>query len=526
MRTPVIERNYLRLGLANALYFVPHDDSGEGVYEVFDYPTGDFAWSFWVNTRATNQRMMIKGSFGGKGGIRVEILAGVILFRIYYVTGGVSTVLLTVTSTATISDGQWHHVVLTNNRNNADVGERKLHVWIDSVVASSATINPALSGESITCDNGFVYISSTPGNPSSPMAYSDMRHFNRHLTAAEVASLYAGGDVTDGMVGHWPLDDGDNCLVDQHAALWWARDTVDLPAISRHNGSLNSRHPWAYDPPRRAISSTLLGTILAWADTHHISGDGRDTTYLDPIIAWGNQFPLDLVIGLGDTLVTGGTPATAFDEIVASLDIVRGGYGNPEITTEKRLVVGNHDVGDGEAMDAATFLAAACAAGLMDDEETLYYSFDLTGLHCTVLYCDTEDNDYVIDQTQLDWLAADLAAATMPVIVFLHVQAGNDRDGLMSRSTDGALVALTEAEQVMFLGNASTVRAILEAAGNVMLVVSGHRHSRRFGRVNGIYYLTVSQAIAYQPNAALIQVYSDGTIAVNGIGDQPTLSRR
>lgn len=524
MRTPVVEKNYVRFGIATQIQFYPHDDSGEAAGEVFDYPTDDFAWSFWVKTRATARMIFIKGSSGSKGGLRIDITGGAVRFRLYYVTGGVSTLLLTVTSSATISDGAWHHVVCTANRNNASAAERKLHVWIDAAVASSATIEPALNDESISCSANLMYFGALTTDIGSAAAYTDIRHFNRHLTEAEVAILYAGGNVTDGLVGHWPLDDGESCIATLHDMWWWARDAVDLPAVSQHNATLNSRHPWAYDPPRRAISSTLLGTILAWADSHHVSGDARDTTYLDPILVWGNQFPLDLVIGLGDILAAGGTPATAFDEIVTSLDAVRGGYYTSElaeITTLKRLVVGNHDT---DSLGNAAFLAAAQAEELMGDG--LYYSFDLTSLHCVVLYGGVEADDYVIPQAQLDWLESDLASASKPVVVFLHQRPDSDRDGLFRRDTDGALAALTNGYAAFYLGNASTVRGILEAAGNVMLVVSGHQHARRFGRVNGIYYLTVSQAIHNQPNAALIQVYSDGTVGVKGIGDMPSLSRR
>jgi len=59
------------------------------------------------------------------------------------------------------------------------------------------------------------------GNLSYPYMFKgrtdDVRIYNRALSESEIQSLYKGQNITDGLVGHWPLSEGQGCTVYDHS---------------------------------------------------------------------------------------------------------------------------------------------------------------------------------------------------------------------------------------------------------------------------------------------------------------------
>ncbi len=174
-----------------------------------------------------------------------------------------------------------------------------------------------------------------------------------------------------------------------------------------------------------------------------------------------------------------------------------------------------------------------------------WYSWDASGVHFIVLDADytpkgyrpydmntPEDTfwtwkDTIIPPQELQWLKEDLQKTALPVILFSHQT--------LDRVDD----------QDHNIKNASAVRAILEASGKVLAVISGHDHQGGYANIKGIHYIVMngnvgvsdtrswkatSQANGMDPRAdnqyAVLEVYACGKgdyrIALNGYGRQPS----
>ena len=150
--------------------------------------------------------------------------------------------------------------------------------------------------------------------------------------------------------------------------------------------------------------------------------------------------------------------------------------------------------------------------------EVGFFSWDLGGVHFVVLdACYTADRDDAhyargefdyrdtwVGPAQRAWLRDDLAAATGPVVVFAH------------QRLSGA------GEQ--FVNNAAEVRTIMERAGNVVAVFTGHSHVNDLRVISGIPYFAMMAAVEQPFPAmahALVQVSPrDGEVVVDGFGLQ------
>lgn len=132
------------------------------------------------------------------------------------------------------------------------------------------------------------------------------------------------------------------------------------------------------------------------------------------------------------------------------------------------------------------------------------YSWDAGGVHFVALDADyrgdgraysgePEDGGYDwrdanLPDGELAWLRADLAAATLPVIVFSH-QLLNPQDRIKPGFNTGVIIR-----------NADAVRAILEDSGKVLAVFSGHYHAGGYQQVGGIHYIVLQANVAYGPD--------------------------
>lgn len=207
----------------------------------------------------------------------------------------------------------------------------------------------------------------------------------------------------------------------------------------------------------------------------------------------------------GDGAASGSQQAADLADIVSSFAATNGPV---------HYCLGNHD------FDTLTRAQVLSACGL----ESGHYSFDHKGVHFTVLdgnyFTTSDDSGYsagsdpintYINDSQRAWLAADLAATSLPTVVFVHQRA------------DGSGYA--------YLINASDVRDIFEAAGNVMAVFQGHHHRNDLAYVNGIPYVTMddgaSDAVAGDVSGAVVHITAENLI-INGFGTQvsQTIARR
>lgn len=235
----------------------------------------------------------------------------------------------------------------------------------------------------------------------------------------------------------------------------------------------------------------------------------RVGAFADAMRAW----PADAVVELGD-LVNGayvmGAPLGDPTRIPGLLDQVTRTlttWGGPTY-----YVLGNHDMYD---LSKAEFLSAVGA-------HATTWSFDLGGFHIVALDAeftktgqDFGHSFWIVQGTipaaQLDWLRRDLAATSLPTVVFIH-QPLNEMQDLGGPS----------------VSNWADVRAALAGSGRVISVFQGHAHENRHEVIDGIHYVTfaamVDDDVPTPPSWAAVTLDAETrTVTIDGAGRQDDL---
>lgn len=102
----------------------------------------------------------------------------------------------------TIIRGEWIHVV-------GAIDSSKTHIYKNGVLKDSDVYTASITPANTTAPLRF---GTTSGNSSSDPCYlygflRDVRIWNRKLTDEEVASIYGGADIIDGLVSKWLLNE-------------------------------------------------------------------------------------------------------------------------------------------------------------------------------------------------------------------------------------------------------------------------------------------------------------------------------
>ena len=151
-----------------------------------------------------------------------------------------------------------------------------------------------------------------------------------------------------------------------------------------------------------------------------------------------------------------------------------------EAGSERLDIAGNHDVVHLSRTELRAFW------GL--DDGPLYRSLDRQGVHLVTLAThETKDVAVTIDDVQLDWLAADLAATSRPTVILMHHSAA-DQDLTGNRW-------FAKAPHLALVKSRKRLRSILESSGKVVLVLNGHLHWNHLDVIHGIPYVTVQSLI-------------------------------
>lgn len=261
-----------------------------------------------------------------------------------------------------------------------------------------------------------------------------------------------------------------------------------------------------------------LITLGLFADPHYAKlqyGDRHCEDSLEKLrvcIDTFNDRNLDLAVNLGDFIDKADDKDVEFGYLAAVWKVYEAFCGR------RHYVVGNHDV--------ATFTKQEYLRHCGTDHPLPYYSFDRDGVHCVLLdsNCHEDGTDFSagnfawdnawIPEAQMAWLRDDLkAAGDRPVLVFCH---GNLDHRLWNGTLDPHVVR-----------NAAEVRTVLERAGTVKAVVQGHYHPGMNAILNGIPYIGLRAMVVgpgLEHNAyAILSLYEDGTVQVEGFGQQPSL---
>ncbi len=214
-----------------------------------------------------------------------------------------------------------------------------------------------------------------------------------------------------------------------------------------------------------------------------------------------NEHALQFVVCLGDLI----DKASSVEVEIGWLKHIESIFAKTK--APRHYVLGNHCVATLTKDEFRTHTAAS---------KTSHYSFDAGDFHFVVLdACFTADGtpygrdnfdwkDANIPQSQVDWLGADLAASSKPVLVFAHQRL--DEAGALS------------------VRNAATVRKVLESSGRVMAVFQGHSHRNEYQQIAGIHYCTLVAMIegAGPENSgyALLEVMADRSLRLRGFRRQ------
>lgn len=143
-----------------------------------------------------------------------------------------------------------------------------------------------------------------------------------------------------------------------------------------------------------------------------------------------------------------------------------------------------------------------------------YYAFDSGGIHFVILdACYRQDGEpyhrgnfewtnTAIPPDEIEWLKADLASTDRPTVVFVHQPLGLSPNNTYA------------------VKNATSVRDVLAASGQVQVVLQGHHHRNAHRVIDGIHYCTL-EAVVEGPEPTdnaygLLEVYDDGSMTLEG----------
>ncbi len=173
---------------------------------------------------------------------------------------------------------------------------------------------------------------------------------------------------------------------------------------------------------------------------------------------------------------------------------------------QKHYVLGNHCV---YTLTKEEFLEGV-------GQKKSYYSFDTGGFHFVVLdACFRSDGkpygrknfqwtDPNIPADEVEWLKADLQAASGKTIVFVHQR--------------------LDVSNHYGVKNAAAVRQVLEESGKVLAVFQGHSHKNELKEINGIHYCVhramVEGSGAEHSGYSTMDLFANETIRITGFREQ------
>ncbi|MDA7865897.1 hypothetical protein N9C66_05885 [Akkermansiaceae bacterium] len=190
-----------------------------------------------------------------------------------------------------INDGNWHHVASVYPEGGGELGT-VIH-YVDGVAeapgGNGGSTQPV--NTSVTADPVTVGRRNQGGLPGYfPGQLDDVRIYDRALSAPEVAQLSAAAPTTDGLVMHFPLDEGsgtlaadlgsgdnDGTLIDPTPiAPTWSNDAPDHLSHSLLFANNNDLLRTDYE----GIGGTASRSVTFWFKT--------SLTFDNGILGWGN----------------------------------------------------------------------------------------------------------------------------------------------------------------------------------------------------------------------------------------------
>jgi len=213
----------------------------------------------------------------------------------------------------------------------------------------------------------------------------------------------------------------------------------------------------------------------------------------------------DLVAELGDRISDASPEAdhAAMAEVAAEL---------AALPVPFHALMGNHD---------RVHLTVAQNEALLG-QGLASHSLDLKGWHLVFWQADTamsHAREPALSEADLDWLRDDLAATSLPAIIFSHIP-------LDGASMTGNFYFQANPQFATY-GNLARAQAIITGAGNVAMCVAGHVHWNNLSRIGGIPFLSLqslTESYTTQGEAsgawAVIEADAEG-VSWRGYGQDP-----
>lgn len=245
-------------------------------------------------------------------------------------------------------------------------------------------------------------------------------------------------------------------------------------------------------------------------DSHYANVDPQNNRYyresagkMTECIELMNRQKVDFLVELGDFKDQDNSPVEerTLSHLRAIEDVFRRFRG------PRYHVLGNHDM---DSISKEQFLENTTNTDI--NTGSTYYSFDSHGIHFVVLdanylangfdydHGNFEWTDTYIPAVQLDWLRRDLAATSIPAIIFVH--------------------QLLDGRGDSYVNNAEDVREILQTSSKVLAVFAGHKHEGDYNNIAGIHYYTLRAMVdgsGLENNSyAIVEVLTDNSIVVTG----------
>jgi hypothetical protein len=234
---------------------------------------------------------------------------------------------------------------------------------------------------------------------------------------------------------------------------------------------------------KKQLKIAIVSDIHYGPDRYSKKGD-KALVLLERLVKKVNSLDVSLVVDLGDR-ISNTDPDADRNRLVKVAEMFQA------LDRERHHLVGNHDVVHLTTAEQETIL----------DRSLKHHSLDKNGWHVVfwnascVLH---EGQGFRLETQDLDWLAADLAAAELPSVIFTHMPV-----------VAGSMAGNYYFERRYAMGeqhrNASLARDVIEKSEKVLAVISGHVHWNQLHFMDGIPHISVqslSETFTTHPHAA------------------------
>ncbi len=253
--------------------------------------------------------------------------------------------------------------------------------------------------------------------------------------------------------------------------------------------------------------------IALIADIHHGVDIGTKRgsaalTLMQPFVDWVNAIGPDLVVELGDRIndVDKDTDLRWTRDVAHAFSAVQ----RPCIH-----ILGNHDAAELSREESEDVMQTTFAS----------HSRDVNGYHLVFWNSDVRmgAGGFHLEPADLAWLEADLAATSLPTVIFSHLPLDN-----------GSMIGNFYFEKAVPKGahyaEGAAARDIIERSGKVVACLAGHTHWNARNTIDGVHYITIhslteSFTTHPDPTGAYGVLALDDFLTVEVFGRDPALHR-